>query len=164
MNNQFSAEEILDIAVRMEVEGEKFYKAAAEIVDDPSTKKFLLDLANWEDSHRQLFSKMREEISLGNKDYLCDLDGDAMKYLVAIVKQDIFEFEHRLPTFKKTTEPMEILQLAFGFEKDTIAYFVGLGELVVSDLAKSKIDVIVREEMSHARMISEHIEELKRNK
>lgn len=162
MDKHFSAEEILDIAVRMEVEGEKFYRLAADIIEEPSTKKLLCDLAKWEDSHRQLFTKMREEISLGSKDYLCDLDGDAMKYLVALVQQDIFEFEHRLPLLKKGCTPIEVLRVAFGFEKDTISYFVGLGELVVSDLAKSQIDIIVREEMAHARMISEHIESLKK--
>jgi rubrerythrin len=62
MSLTFNASEILEMAVQIEKNGQKFYKKASGIVTNPKTKKFLLDLAEMEAKHEQIFSDMKNKL------------------------------------------------------------------------------------------------------
>jgi len=160
MATKFSAQDILNIAIKMESDGNKFYNKTAQLVASAETKKLLLELAQWEDSHEEFFCGLKEKLSLDNRELLCDVDGEAMKYLSALVGGSVFELEHELPQLSLNCDPKIVLQLAFGFEKETIAFFVGLLRFVKSDSAKLEILKVIDEEMRHVRVISEHLDKL----
>jgi rubrerythrin len=39
-----------------------FYNRAAEVVDEPEVKKFLLDMAGWEKQHSNIFQKKYQKL------------------------------------------------------------------------------------------------------
>ena len=46
-------------------------------------------------------------------------------------------------------------------EKDSIAFYLGMKDMVPDDLGKSNMDAIIREEMSHIQLLSEKLTALK---
>ena len=59
MATNFKLDSYFEIAVRMEENGERFYRRAAEIFEDEKTKKLLLALAEDEVAHRKTFQEFR---------------------------------------------------------------------------------------------------------
>ena len=53
MPNDFNADDIFEMAVKIEQNGAIFYRQAADKVDGEENKAFLLDLAKMEDDHEQ---------------------------------------------------------------------------------------------------------------
>ena len=62
MGNEFNANDIFEIAKQIEINGAKFYREAANRVDEDAHKQFLLGLAEMEDSHEQTFIDMQKEL------------------------------------------------------------------------------------------------------
>ena len=72
----------------------------------------------------------------------------------------VFNVKEISEILKGIESPEEILNTALRFEKDSIAYFLGMRELVPERLGKDKIDSIVREEISHVATIRQLIKSL----
>jgi len=60
MSFNFNADEIFQIGVLIETNGQKFYEAVAKNASDPSAQKLFLDLSRWESQHIELFKKLRQ--------------------------------------------------------------------------------------------------------
>jgi rubrerythrin len=65
-----------------------------------------------------------------------------------VCSSDLFEKDLDPTTMK------DILKAAIGAEKDSIVFYLGMKELVPAKLGKDKIDDIIKEEMSHIRLLS----------
>ena len=63
MSYGFSADEIFEMAVKMEVNGGNFYRNAADGTKDEDGKKLLLNLAAMEDEHEVTFNSMKSELT-----------------------------------------------------------------------------------------------------
>ena len=55
----------------------------------------------------------------------------------------------------------DILNIALGLERDSIAFYTGIREAVPDELGKDKIKNILTEEMGHVRLLTKKIESLK---
>jgi rubrerythrin len=51
----------------------------------------------------------------------------------------------------------EILKAAIGIEKDSIAFYLGMKDMVSERRGKEKIEEIIREEMEHIRLLSHEL-------
>jgi len=145
----FNADEIFEMAVQIEKNGAAFYRKAATNVAGEE-KDFLLELAKMEDDHEITFKGLRKELTAGQKESATlDPEDMAPQYLKALADTRVF-FEKDLdPTTMK-----DILKAAIGAEKDSIVFYLGMKELVPAKLGKDKIDDIIKEEMSHIRLLS----------
>ena len=56
----------------------------------------------------------------------------------------------------------EILKAAIMAEKDSIVFYLGMKEMVPEDFGKAKIDIIIKEEMGHIKLLSGRLVALKR--
>jgi rubrerythrin len=54
----------------------------------------------------------------------------------------------------------DIIKIALQAEKDSIAFFVGLKELVPQKAGKERMGQIIREEMSHIKWLSDKVKEM----
>ena len=54
----------------------------------------------------------------------------------------------------------DVLRKAIALEKESIAFYTGIKELVPAEFGKGRIDDIIREEMRHVRMLSERLDEM----
>jgi rubrerythrin len=55
----FNADEIFEMAIRIENNGAAFYRKAAGLQSDTKNQKFLESLANMEDQHKRIFTEMK---------------------------------------------------------------------------------------------------------
>ncbi len=147
---EFSAGEIFEMACQIERNGAKFYRKAADAARDDA-KQRLLDLAAMEDDHLATFTTMMDELSDQERiEPFYDPDDQAVLYLRAFADTRVFDAKAD-PSEKLTGKESleEVLRIAIGLEKDSIAFYTGLREVVPERLGKDKIDRIIKEEMSH---------------
>ena len=150
MPNEFNANDIFEMAIKIEQNGAKFYRNAAQQVNDERHKQFLLELASMEDDHVVIFANMQKELK--DEDTFSttfDPDDENVLYLKALADTRVF-FEKEQPdnSFKS------ILSTAIQTEKDSIAFYLGMKGLVSANLGQSKIDDIIKEEMSHIKLLA----------
>ena len=156
MSIDFNADEVFEIAEQIERNGAKFYRAAAENVSDSDHKKLLLDLAAMEDNHEQTFKTLRSNLSRDEKIMTTfDPEGESEGYLRSLADTRVF-YEKEIDT----TSFKEILKSAITAEKDSIVFYLGMKDVVPAHLGQRKLDVIIKEEMSHIRLLSKELLEL----
>lgn len=150
MMYDFNADEIFEIAEKLESNGAKFYRTAAEAIRDESEKKLLTELAAMEDEHEKIFKAMRTELTgEEKKQTVFDPQGEVLAYLRALADTRVF--------FEKTidTSSMEaILKDAITAEKDSIVFYLGMRDAVPEKQGRHRLDDIIKEEMTHIRMLS----------
>ncbi len=150
----FNANEVFSMAEKIERNGAKFYRKAAD--NNPDSKDLLLDLASKEDEHLATFSEMHESIAgKPSESNVFDPDGEAQMYLDKIADGHVFDTQKDPSDLLQGSESLsDILRLAIGLEKDSIVFYVGLRELVPASLGRDKVDVIIKEEMTHIVTLS----------
>ena len=156
MAMEFSAGEMFEIACQIERNGARFYRKAAQAARARDKKQKLLDLAAMEDDHLATFTAMAGELSDQERtEPVYDPDGQAAMYLRAFA--DTRVFDAKADPSKKLTgkESLEdVLRMAIGLEKESIAFYVGMREAVPERLGKDKIDRIIKEEMGHVATLT----------
>ena len=158
MSFEFSADEVFEMAEQMERNGQQFYNTAAAAVPGEQHKKLLLELAGMEVEHEKTFKAMRSELTKKEKDTnVFDPLGEAALYLKALVDTRVF--------FQKDMDisSMEkILKAAIEAEKDSIVFYLGMKNAVPKELGRNRLDEIIKEEMSHVRLLSRELVQLNR--
>lgn len=163
MSYDFNVDEVFEMAEQIERNGAKFYRRMAENISDISIRELFLDLAAMEDEHEKTFVSMRKDLSDQElKPTVFDPEREAALYLRALADLRIFDKEGKedfvlpedLPEGEKTRR---VLRVAIDLEKDSIAFYLGMKELVPERLGKNKIGDIIKEEMGHIRLLSNRL-------
>ena len=168
MSYDFNADEIFEMAEQIERNGAKFYRTSAESIEDPASKEMLLNLAAMEDQHEITFAAMRADLSEQEKASITfDPENEAHLYLKALADSRVF-LEKQIPDLASFGERLEreimeeILKFAIGAEKESIVFYLGMKDAVSPNLGKNRLDDIVKEEMSHVRLLSNKLVSLKK--
>jgi len=153
MSYDFNADDVFEMAEQIERNGAAFYRQAAEDIPDPDAEAFLLDLAAMEDNHENTFAEMRKKLTEKEKAAtVFDPEGEAAGYLKALADTRIF-FEKEIDT----SSLQAILKAAILAEKDSIVFYLGMKDLVPDELGQSRLDGIIKEEMSHINLLSRRL-------
>jgi len=153
MYHQFNANEILEMAEQIEKGGYKFYQKAANDVADAEIKVFLLELAEMELGHEKIFSELKNQLTAKEKEAVVfDPDEETSAYLKALADTRVF-YEKEIDT----TSVEEALKAALVAEKDSIVFYLGMKEMVPEGRGKTMIDDIIKEEMTHIKVISNQL-------
>lgn len=153
MATKLNADEILNMASRIESKGAKFYRKAAKL--HVGARKLLLEIAEQEDLHFKTFEEMRRALAPNEKEGGIDPYGETDLYLQAMVDGyafDINEDPESLLTGKESMD--DIFKMAIGLEKDSIVFYLGLKQIVPPAMGRDRIDAIVKEEMQHIVWLS----------
>jgi rubrerythrin len=157
MANDFNANDIFEIAKQIEINGARFYREAANRVDEDKHRQFLLGLADMENDHEKIFADMQADIAAGEAGQTTfDPQDENALYLKALADTRVF-FEKDQPE----TSMKGILTAAIAAEKDSIAFYLGMKELVPQKQGRSKVDDIIKEEMSHIKLLAGTLMEFK---
>lgn len=161
MGIPFNADEVFEMAEQIERNGGKFYRAAAKKF--PALRELLLNLADMEDQHEKIFAAMRSELSGAETEApVFDPDGEAQMYLRVMADGHVFNLKaDPAETLGGIQTPQDLLKMAMGVERDSIAFYVGLKESVSAKAGKDKVEAIIREEMGHIAILNEKLEALK---
>ena len=150
MASEFNANDIFEMAKQIEINGVKFYTESANRVDEENHKQFLLGLADMEKNHEQIFADMQKDLTAEiTMAETFDPEDENVLYLKALADTRVF-FEKKQPE----TSMKGILASAIAAEKDSIVFYLGMKELVSEKMGNSKIDDIIKEEMSHIKMLA----------
>lgn len=165
MGIRFNADEIFEIAERIEKNGNRYYKKAAEIFsNDEKAVDILNKLAAMEEEHRIIFSAMRAELSeTENETTIFDPEDRVKEYLKAIADGNVFDMN--LDVSEELTGDItieEIFRTAIGKEKDSIIFYLGMKDFIPERLGRNKIDHIINEEKSHITLLAKYLEDLKK--
>ena len=87
-------------------------------------------------------------------DSVWDPEGLAESYLQATADTHVFTLEAATDRLKAIRTPQQALDIALQFEKDSVAFFVGMKEMLPDPNGKGEIDKLIQAEMDHVRMLS----------
>ncbi|MGB9616591.1 MAG: ferritin family protein, partial [Desulfomonilaceae bacterium] len=149
-----SAEDVFTMAIRIEENGSAFYSMAASRAADPTARDLFRDLAAMEEGHVRAFKTLRSELSNSTSPLVWDPEGLAESYLQATADTHIFTVEAANERLEKDMSAQQVLETAMQFEKDSVAFFVGMKEILPDPNGKAEIDKLIRAEMDHIRMLS----------
>jgi len=149
-----TADDVFAMAVRIEENGNAFYEGAAEKSDDPQIKKLFKDLALMEAGHIQAFKALRSQLPGLPTGGVWDPEGLAESYLQAAADTHIFTVEAAKPRLAAVKTPLEAIDMALQFEKDSMAFFLGMKQILPDQSGKSELDKLIVQEMDHYRMLT----------
>ncbi len=162
MESQYSASEVLEIAEKIERYGAMFYRKAAELFNEEEVRGLFLNLADWENSHEQVFADMRSRV---NKDFAGSAAFDPETYMAGNAK-----LMASLSVFAIAPNPSQILMglkdkkaiitRALKLENDTIVFYKGLKSFAKDAVVIGQIDKIIEEEQRHIRILNQSLEQL----
>lgn len=164
MGVHFNADEIFEIAERIEKNGARFYRKAADNTSDEKAKKMFLELAAMEDEHEKTFAGMRKELqSSERKPARFDPEDEAAAYLQGFADGNIFDIKADPCDMLKGSETVvDVLKMAVGMEKDSVVFYLGVKELVPAGAGRDKIDHIISEERKHIGVLARELSHAKR--
>jgi len=159
----FNAEEVFDIAIRIEENGGKFYRKAALLQSDAADREMLEKLAAVEDGHKQYFEKMKIALTDAEKgSTVFDPMDESTQYLAAMVDSHKGEGSPAAANALTGEETVaEILRIAIELEKESILFYLGLMDWVPTELEKDRLDQIIREERRHVVQLNAVLSKLR---
>jgi rubrerythrin len=154
--NQFSADEVFEMAEQIERNGARFYRRAADNFSDEELQEMLRELAEMEDEHERTFRELRQRLTGGDSaPTVFDPDNKAVLYLQALADRRVFDVtEEPAETLSGQESPAAVLRQALQLERDSIAFYVGLRKVTPQQWGREKIDWIIDEEFSHVSLLS----------
>ena len=151
----FNADEVFEIAVNIELNGERFYKASAGLTSEPKVKKLFEFLIMQEQIHRKTFEDMRKDLPTKfTLPVTFDPAGEAAAYLKALADSHIFNNpEGKKKVAAGISDLSPALDFALSFEKDSVLFYDQMKAITSSELGKNQIDSIINEEKKHILLL-----------
>lgn len=147
-----NAHDVVRFAVRIEEDGEAFYREAARITDNQSAKELFLRLADEEVGHKRIFEGMGE--ALGDYAPAETYQGEYMAYLKDYIDGKVV-FRQGM---KNAVAPMKDVLSAFDFaiqrELDSVLYYQEI-RAFVPERHYATVDNIIAEERHHFATLAE---------
>jgi len=146
----FNASEIFQFAVRIEENGEIFYRKVAGLSDDANLKNLFTFLADEEVKHKQIFGELLSKIEKYEPSET--YPGEYFAYLKAYADQIIFSsmIDNELD---EKMNPVSAVEFGIRRELDSILYYLEVKK-VVPETQQHLIDTIIDEERSHFLKLS----------
>ena len=141
----FSFSEVIDMAIKLEKNGEQVYLAALDHVGDASLKQLLEWMAQEERHHAKWFADLKGTVGILDKN-------ESLKELNDALIRDYLgdqAFSLKEVDFSLVTDPNELIRIFIEFEKDTILFYDILMSFVPDESTKKKIHHIISEEEAH---------------
>jgi rubrerythrin len=150
----FTLSEIIDLAIRIEKNGEKAYRKAQEEVSNPSLASMLQWLAEEEVEHEKWFTQLKEKAATLAEDPKLEEMGKAI--LQGVLGDQTFSIKDA--DFSKTEDINSLLELSVEFEKDTVLFYEMLSAFIDDEETLSQLDKIIEEEKRHVQLLEEFLE------
>lgn len=147
-----TANEILELSLKMEREGQAFYRGLSQHIRDPLIKTFIERMHREEIQHEKLFRAMLEE--KGEKIYgwedkkeLHDFIGEHFKTDIFPPLEDIIQEDSRFESLQKAVD--------FAVEAEMVAakFYSLLGEFCEDLEAKTSILLLEQAENEHVKQV-----------
>lgn len=153
MSVVLSAEEIFEMAMQIEKSGYAYYSTIADATSNQGLKELFHYLAGEEQRHYRFFEKLSKEVE--NFSITQDDWEQISEYIQATTDSRFFFGEDKaISLAKKTGDAQEALDVAIGFEKDTLLFFYEIKNATPSH-SQEAAQQIIDEEKRHVTLLSE---------
>jgi rubrerythrin len=148
----FEPAEIFQFAIRIEENGEKFYRQMAKKLDEKKVKELFSFLADEEVKHKKIYEEMVSEIE--KYEPFEAYPGEYFAYLRAYADEKIFNQKKLDKDIAAVKDALSAVEFAMERELDSILYYREMQNLVHENQRK-KIGDILNEERNHYLKLSE---------
>jgi len=152
MSNLLNASEIYQFAIRIEENGEKFYRQMAKKLNEPEVRELFTLLADDEVAHKKTFKEMLSQIE--NYEPPESYPGEYFEYLRAYVDNVLFSINKFDEDIRKINNSLEAIQFVIDKELDSVLYYQEMRNVVLEH-QKELIEKIIEEERRHVVKLSE---------
>ena len=149
----FSAEEILDMAIRIENNGEQIYRDAIEKAANQRIASLLGWMADEEKQHAEFFLEMKENIDTSVSNTVADAFGHEI--LDKLMGNQSFSLEE--VDFGKIDQVKDLIGIFIEFEEDTILFYEMLETFLQNDGARRELRRVIDEENRHIRKLKDFL-------
>lgn len=147
----FTMDDLLEVAVKMEKNGEAVYRKSLKKI----RQKALTDLLSWmaaeEAAHGRWFLEQKNRLALQPEE-------KALKEMIPEVLQDMMG-ENTLSLdeveFDKISTPLELLNTFIEFEKETIRFYELLEMFIEAEEVHKGLKTIIQEEKTHVEKLTD---------
>ena len=149
----FTAEEILEMAIRIERNGEQTYRAAIQKAANPQIAALLGWMADEEKQHADFFIRMKNTMvpSAGNP--VADAFGHEV--LDKLLGNQNFSLED--VDFTKIEQVEDLIGVFIEFEEDTVLFYQMLESFLQDDQARRELRRIIDEEHRHIKKLKDFL-------
>lgn len=158
----FTIEEIRELAVQIESNGEALYREVASKVADPDLKALLEMMAQEEAQHGRWFSRLGDApltLAPSDKDVDSDAELEAMgrELLTQMLGEQTFSLE--ADSLQRADSVARVIEQAAEFEKDTIVFYEMLADFIQEASVAAHLQIIIAEERAHAEKLRAYLVE-----
>jgi rubrerythrin len=147
----FSVNEILDMAIQLEKNGESVYRNAVDKVTNADLISLLIWMADEEANHRRWFLEVKRNVEM-----------HSINPFMAEMTRQVFEgilgdksFSHRDVDFSRVGRVDDLIGIFLEFEKDTILFYETLIPFIEDDDTLQNIKKIIAEENNHIKKLQD---------
>lgn len=149
----FTSDDLLEIAIRIETNGEQAYRKAAREAADPFLAGQLTALADDELKHRDWFVDLKARLPITPVEpEVADLGRELFQ---SVFGEKAFALDEadlaRLPDLRA------LLEVSAELERDTIAFYEMLEPFMENEPGRRDLEVVLEEERKHLRLLQERL-------
>ncbi len=150
----FSISELLDIAIRLERNGETVYRRAIQKISKPVLASLLEWMADEEIKHAEWFSELKKKLETKSQNPIGEeISRELFKNVLG--KQS---FSLQETDFTRVHRIDNLLNIFIEFEKDTVLFYEMLEPFVAGDNNLEQLKKIIAEENRHIEQLQEFLE------
>jgi rubrerythrin len=147
----FEIKEILDLAIRLEKNGEATYRQAIQASSDEALKAALDWMAQEEAKHCQWFSELKNSLeNRGRNPFLEEMSRELFDDLVGGQSFSLKEVD-----FASVESLEELVEIFIEFEKDTVLFYEMIAPFIEDGSTRTHLQTIVAEENRHISRLRE---------
>ncbi len=147
----FTINEILDLAIRIETNGESDYRNATRKTTNADLISLLEWMADEEAQHARWFAEVRERAGIpAQNPFLEEMSSELFKDLMG---EESFALKD--VNFSKVEQVDELLAIFLEFEKDTVLFYEMLRPFIQEDKTREQLNAIIAEEKRHIEKLRE---------
>jgi rubrerythrin len=149
----FSVQEILDLAIQLEKNGESVYRSAVDEVTEPELVSLLIWMADEEVRHRHWFSEVKK-----------NFETQSINPFMEEMSRQVFggmlgdkSFSHRDVDFSQVDHLDDLIGIFIEFEKDTVLFYETLIPFIEDNDTLEHLKKIIDEENNHIKKLHEFL-------
>jgi rubrerythrin len=150
----FSIEEIIDLAIQIEQNGERIYRDALQKISNPSLSFWLQRLADEEAQHAKWFTEMKDASQGPVDDPRLEQMGQSI--LRSILGDQAFSLQDI--DFSSLNQIKNLFELGIEFEKDTVLFYEMIRDFIEDEITLIALNTIIEEENRHIQLIQGFLE------
>ena len=147
----FSAKEIIELAIKIEKNGEAVYRSAIEKVPNPGLAPLLEWMADEEVKHANWFAELKHNLETKNENPFVEEMGHELFNEMLGDKN----FSLKDVDFAAIEEIDDLIETFIEFEKDSIIFYEVLKPFVEDPVVREYLNKIIDEEKHHIELLKE---------